>query len=622
MRIISSIIVTVSLLTGDLALTAREPAFVRTIPHPLASHPGNIFLAGEEVTVAVPNEAETWRLLDYEGRILTEKKAGQGRVMLGQLTTGFYRLTSSSATNGLSLAVITPLRVPTPLNSPIAMDVAMSWFYPTEKMEAVANLCALAGVNWVRDRLAWGVMEPKQGQFADKTIYDAAASVQASAGLRVLQVMHQSPSWANPNHKRFPLDLRDGYRFYETMARRWKGQMQAFEPWNEADISMFGGHTGSEMASLQKAAWLGLKAGNPDLIACLNVFAVHNRDQLEDFRENAAWPYFDTFNLHHYEPFDNYPGLYADFRAVSAGKPMWVTECSLPVKWSGDEQLKEPTDADLNVQSERVAKTFATSLHEGTAEIFYFLMPHYVEGKTQFGIVRPDLTPRPAYVALAAAGRLLAAAKPLGRWNTPNDGVRAFLFRAKPEGHAREVLVAWTTKGKASVALPAGVESVSDHLGRAREPETALKLTTAPVFVVLRDGSFSQATLVPPPAPAPLLKGKPSPVVFQALWPEERIVLAKSAYRVVAERTEAIPVFAYNFSRRAAHGTIWVEAPKGWTVQLPSGIDLAPQERKEMALQVFSPGSSTNTTETIRVHGNLGAAGKAELSLRVMTEVH
>ena len=37
--------------------------------------------------------------------------------------------------------------------------------------------------------------------------------------------------------------------------------------------------------------------------------------RLADFNDNEAWPYFDTFNLHHYEPLQNYPKLYADFRA-------------------------------------------------------------------------------------------------------------------------------------------------------------------------------------------------------------------------------------------------------------------------------------------------------------------
>lgn len=86
-----------------------------------------------------------------------------------------------------------------------------------------------------------------------------------------------------------------------------------------------------KMATLQKAAYLGLKAGNPKVIACLNVFAIHRPATLQDFQNNEAWPYFDTFNLHHYAPLENYPRLYADFRAVSAGKPLWVSECSVHV---------------------------------------------------------------------------------------------------------------------------------------------------------------------------------------------------------------------------------------------------------------------------------------------------
>ena len=247
----------------------------------------------------------------------------------------------------------------------------------------------------------------------------------------MLEVGHSSPAWANPNGKRFPLDLRDTYNFHRALARRWQGEVVAFEPWNEADIPMFGGHTGSEMASLQKAAYLGLKAGNPKVIACLNVFALHRPATLRDLHENEAWPYFDTFNLHHYEAFDAYPKLYADFRAVSGGKPLWVTECSVPVKWHGDERLQEPTDEDLRVQSERVTMTYAQAIHEGAEAVFYFMLPHYVEGQTQFGVLRPDLTPRPAFVALAAVGRLLADAKPLGRLKTGSDSIRAFLFRAK-----------------------------------------------------------------------------------------------------------------------------------------------------------------------------------------------
>ena len=185
----------------------------------------------------------------------------------------------------------------------------MAWFYPKDKMATVANLCALAGMNRVRDRLSWPELEPKKGEFLGTNRYDWSVQAQSAAGLKVLEVDHLSPPWANPNTKRFPLDLRDVYNFYRALAQRWPGEVEAFEPWNEADIPDFGGHTGSEMASLQKAAYLGLKAGNPSAIGCLNVFAIHRAATLRDLHENAAWPYFATFNLHHYEALINIPGF-------------------------------------------------------------------------------------------------------------------------------------------------------------------------------------------------------------------------------------------------------------------------------------------------------------------------
>src|SRR5207244_8480938 len=167
----------------------------------------------------------------------------------------------------------------------------------------------------------------------------------------------------------FPTDLRDVFRFYRAMAGRWAWQVRAYEPWNEADIKVFGGQMGSEMATLQKVAYLAIK-GNQSLIACQNVFAIDRAATLEDFNANEAWPYFDTYNLHHYVDIDRYPGWYAHHRAVSAGRPIWVSECNIPLKWSGDAKAKELSDADLRVQAERVAKIFAASLHEGSVNTF------------------------------------------------------------------------------------------------------------------------------------------------------------------------------------------------------------------------------------------------------------
>lgn len=641
---------------GFLAVGAcLQAAERRTIPQPLPGRPGNVFLAGEHVAVPLPGTAKgSWRLLDYEERELAQVVPASGRATLGPLPVGFYRLrpVDGPANQWVSLAVLPPLRAPTPYTSPIGLDVAMAWFYPPDKMPAVANLCALAGVNWVRDRLNWAHMEPQRGQWVRTNQYDASAAAQTAAGLRVLQVAHLSPKWANPDSKRFPLDLRDAFHFWQTMARRWRGQVPAFEPWNEADIAMFGGHTGAEMASLQKAAYLGLKAGNPEVIACLNVLALPNPAHLADLQANAAWPYFDTYNFHHYEPFDRYPRLYAQHRAVSAGRPLWVTECALPVKWAGDPQLKEPTDADLRVQAERVAKTFACALHEGPSAVFYFLLPHYVEGQTQFGLLRPDLTPRPGYVALAAVGRWLADAKPLGRLRSAHPGLRAFVFEARPDGRRGAVLVAWTTNGQAQLRLPTAPEGVVDHLGRPLPTASELQLSPAPVFALLPRSAAGRLDLEPPPQAAPRLKATPSPLVLHALWPKEQVALKDSAYRIRPGTVTRIPLYLYNFGPRTAQGRLNVTGPADWQVALaevpgqaapqesraeaestnsdrwPAPATqaltlqpLPPQQRTALLLWVLSPAASaTNLVGTVQVKGDFGAAGQPILSLRLRPE--
>jgi hypothetical protein len=462
-------------------------------------------------------------------------------------------------------------------------------------------------------------VEKKRGDFAPpSTKYDASARIQSEAGLKVLQVNHSSPFWANTNHKRFPEDLRDAYRFYREMARRWAGQVVAFEPWNEADIDGFGGHTGAEMASLQKAAALGLKEGNPGVVACQNVFASANKAILEDLAANQAWPYFDTFNLHHYAKADDYPGIYAAFRAVSAGRPLWTTEFSMPVPWSGDEKRKEPSDADLRIQSERVAKAFAAALHEGPQAAFYFMLPHYVEGKTQFGIVRPDLTPRPAYVALAAVGRLLADARPMGRLKDVPQNVRAFVFRARPDDKECEVMVAWTSEGTTALALADAPLAVYDHLGRARPGP--LTLSPAPVFAVLASGAAARLTLDPPPATPPRAAGEPSPVVLQAVWPTERVDLKRSAYRIAAGKAETVPVYVYNFSAKPVEGTLELAGPSGWKLDLAKTVQIPPGERLQLPLTVEAPAAAAAKCETIRLQGSFGPAGKPILSLRLAPE--
>src|ERR1035441_10102787 len=89
---------------------AQADAGTRGIPRPLPSHPGNMFLVGETVTVLCPPTAEgdTLRAVDYDGRIVAEGRVKTGTIELGRLPVGYYEVwrPAAGATNCLSICVL------------------------------------------------------------------------------------------------------------------------------------------------------------------------------------------------------------------------------------------------------------------------------------------------------------------------------------------------------------------------------------------------------------------------------------------------------------------------------------------------------------------------------------
>ena len=616
--------------SAGLALASQ-----REIPKPLPEHPGNIFLAGEEVSVRLPGDRQgafgAWWITMVG---LWPMVAAPGRSVWAGWPSDTMNFVERAAMQQNRRPPPSPclhFQAPTPTSSPIDCDVAMGTL-PKQEIAAMANFCALAGVNWTRERFSWSALEKTPGRFERECLYDAAIDILTAAGLKVLQVSHSSPPWAAAADRgRFPVDLRDAYRFYREAARRWRGKVAAIEPWNEADAWDFGNHTGGEIATMQKASYLGLKAGNPQVIVCQNAFC-SNRSPgtIDDFRANRAWPYFDTFNHHNYEPYFHYDEHYAAFRTISAGRPMWLTECGLTVPWSGDALAKEPNGPDLRVQTGIVVKTFVHSIFEGSAATFYFILRNYGEGHKQFGLLHNDLTPRPGYLALAAVGRLLSDARPLGRINTANPNLYAFVFRAKPDGKPRDVLVAWIddkpefpSQATAPLGQPeklnlgAAPIAVYDNIGRQRSGgDATLEITIWPKFAVLPEGAAARLDLAPPPAPSPWLEGKPSPVVLQAVLPKSRVLLKPSAYRVVRGTSDRIPVCVYNFSEKKARGRLAVRGPRGWNIKLPESVEAAPGQRVSLELTLDVPASATGLHD-IAIDGDFGPLGKPVVSFRL-----
>ena len=615
-------------------------------PVPLLDHPGNVFVEGERVAAAVPPAfagAARWEVRDAAGALVTGGvwTAAADRLDAGRLPVGWYRVNgldaSAKACAWTAAAVLRRLAAPAPANSPVCIDTANAWFTRTgtpegdhRKMAAFASLAALAGVSGVRDRLTWGEVEPAAGTLSAATRYDASARVMRAAGLDVLQVFHGTPAWAQTPRleddgdagKRFPRDLRDPYRFCAAMAGRFKGTVQAWEPWNEANIRAFGGQLIDEMCALQKASCLGFKAGDPALTVCWNVYAGSgSRLHTQGVVDNACWPYYDTYNNHSYSDVEQYGAEFATAREGACGRPLWISECGIHVRW--DAEHGDLPDSEEVRQAQFVPKSYASSLFAGVSRHYYFILGNYCESQVQFGLLRHDLTPRRGYLALAAVGRLLAGAQPLGRLT--NGTARVYAFRARPDGEARDVLVAWAETGAASAAVLPGLaaEAVYDLFGRAVAGGLPAELTPAPVFAVLPSGAAGKLALEKPLAvsPAPRRAAR-SPVVMQVLLPQAQALLDSQAYRVEPGAESVIPVAVYNFSEEAVSGTLKVGGlPKGWQVSLPDGrLRLRPMERQVLAVKALiaaDAGRGALFGSPVTLRGAFGRAGEAVLSFRL-----
>jgi hypothetical protein len=580
---------------------------IATMRAPASEHPGNVFVAGEDVRVPLPSTWKGWRAIDVDRKEVGSGNLANGAAMPGKLPVGYFEVLEKDGPGKVTAAVLA--KVSPVDNTPIAIDVAASWFYSDpDQIRAACRLVKLAGVNWVRDRGSWPELEPERGKFAGETRYERAMKIQHEMGLKILQVNHIAPPWANSNPKRFPEDLRDVYAFYKGLAGRWKDLADAIEPWNEPDIVEFGGHTGCEIASFQKAAYLGLKAGNPDLTVNDTVFAIDRPETLEDFGGNEVYPYFDRYDLHHYHKLPDYPHMYSRHRAVSAGRPMWVTEFNLTIFWA-DEKTHEPTEEDLRIQGYRVGKVFAEAIHEGPDKLFYFILGHYVERNLQYGLVHNDFTPRPAYVAFAAVGRFLNGATPLGRVDFGDDKLKGYLFKTTVDGAARETLVAWSeTKPTGVNVWPA--EAMYDYLGRAVAHWNGgnIELGRPTLFILLPPGGSKHLKVVPPPANAKWIEGNPAPVVLQLVGKSD---FKKSSFVFDGNvnKPNELRLIAYNFGHKPARGTLQVEG--GACAR--SEIEIAPGAREERTVKPSGPG-----TLTIRL--DAGDVGKSVVSARLTKE--
>ncbi len=455
----------------------------------------------------------SWQVTDFDAHpvagasgVFRADGNGKAPFTLPALTPGYYTLTVRARGKGLapasrevSLGVVEPLTKQPPSTSPICLDAGFSWGCATdpERLDLAAYVCEFAGLRELRDRLSWWACEPEEGKF-NWGQYRLAAEAQARHGITVYQIFHECPPWAavqtedKQQHSNYPpRDPIYVYRMVNRLVRDLGRQVRYFEVWNEPNIGFFQGRP-EDYAAIVKAAYLGAKDADPNFGVLIGSAAGTPGVFYDHTYDNGVAGYFDIYNQHWYGSPEELFGFMHGVRTQLenhgiSGRPAWMTEMGYAVHPSQDGTYT----AGEREAARYLLRAYACGLATGFARFHYFYFQEFLEGSVSlWGIVRGDLTPKPAYLALTTLIRQLGEARCVGWTRLPGDGYAIFFRRAPGDVTA----IAWSAKPSKYRLRARG--PVLDMVGREARPA--------------RTGSLSHLTLALALGPDPvLLRGIP-----------------------------------------------------------------------------------------------------------------
>jgi hypothetical protein len=304
----------------------------------------------------------------------------------------------------------------------------MSGGAATPEFSLLVSFAVLLVAGWVRVEVAWSVAEAVRGhydwRYADRLVARATAH-----GLRVLAVLSSAPVWARPagtSQHGAPLDAREFARFTRDAVARYVPQgVHTWEIWNEPNTSDFwepapDAARYSVLLSLSAAAVHNVDPGALVLSGGLtpgSTLAGHRIAPLAFLRalyDNAAMSNVGAVAIHPYTfPEDPTAPNTALTRLplvrdlmVERGdvdKKVWLTEFGAPTG-TGDGAVPEAAQATMLLAGFRRALAW-----DWVGGIFIYQLRD--EGtdpadlEQNFGLLRHDYSPKPAWSALQVAIR-------------------------------------------------------------------------------------------------------------------------------------------------------------------------------------------------------------------------
>ena len=316
---------------------------------------------------------------------------------------------------------------------------------PSETFFTGANMADLGmtyllndmGLGWGKGYVNWGTVEPEPGEFrwVDP---DNIAKAMGDQQVKILMRVHGTPAWARPQDSSYthpPDDVADFGAFMTALAARYKGQVAAYEIWNEPNLNYEWGNMEPDpalYAEMVKTAYTAVKAVDPEALVITGGLATTGDGSetaygdlafLQGMYDAGIAGYFDGIGSHPYtfgrppaevDPWglslsrvqDQYDVMKAN---GDDDKVIWITELGWVIESKWDLGEHESISVSQTQQAEYLTEAFTTLENDlpFVQAVFLFNLDFSTvswypanEPMRWYAILNPDRTPRPAYTQL------------------------------------------------------------------------------------------------------------------------------------------------------------------------------------------------------------------------------
>lgn len=273
-----------------------------------------------------------------------------------------------------------------------------------DAMDEAAAMAQTAGVKWSREEFSWAATEPEKGRY-DFHFYDKVVETAHRHGISVYGLLAYWSNWTQPYTEQ---GIDDFCCWARAVVRHFKDRIKHWEIYNEPNIFFWNGPK-ELYPVLVKKCYAAIKEEDPDA----QVLAISTSGIDRGFIKRCveAGAPFDVLTVHPYRPtlIDRQFIKELDHVAELVGKrPVWITEMGWSTHVGGVSERR---------QAQLLARCYLTAIASETCRnISWYDFrddgndPFYFE--SNFGVLRQNMSPKPAYRALATVCTSMAAGKP------------------------------------------------------------------------------------------------------------------------------------------------------------------------------------------------------------------